>query len=35
LEGKGWEKFGPRKKKKKKVKGQQAKKLTAVECWLM
>jgi hypothetical protein len=34
LEGKGWEKFGPRKGKKK-VKGQQAKKLTVVERWLM
>jgi hypothetical protein len=31
MEGKGWEKFGP----KKEVKGQQAKKLTVVECWLM
>jgi hypothetical protein len=32
MEGKGWEKFGP---KKKKVKGQQAKKWTVVICWLM
>jgi hypothetical protein len=31
MEGKGWGKIGP---KKKRVKGQQAKKLTIVECWL-
>ncbi len=30
MEGQGWEKIGP----KKKVKGQQAKNLTVVECWL-
>jgi hypothetical protein len=32
MEGKGWETFGP---KKIKVKGQQAKKLTVIKCWLM
>jgi hypothetical protein len=31
MEGQGWEKIGP----KKTVKGQQAKELTVVECWLM
>jgi len=31
MEGQGWEKFGP----KKKLKGQHAKKLIMVECWLM
>ncbi len=31
MEGQGWEKIGP----KKRVKGQQAKELTVVECWLM
>jgi len=32
MEGQDWEKIGPQKKT---VKGQQAKELTAVECWLM
>jgi hypothetical protein len=31
MEGQGWEKIGP----KKRVKGQQAKEFTMVECWLM
>ncbi len=31
MEGQGWEKMGP----KTKVKGQQAKTLTVVKCWLM
>jgi hypothetical protein len=31
MKGHGWEKIGP----KKEVKGQEAKKLTMVECWLM
>jgi hypothetical protein len=32
MEGNGWEKFGP---KKKKVEGQHANKLTMINCWLM
>jgi len=31
MEGQGWEKMGP----KTKVKGQHAKTLTVVKCWLM